>query len=144
MRNIILYGSFLLIAAAALVLFSDVRVLWGQEEPPISVSKGKAGRNLQILGIDSAIDLQDEMKFIMKSLGVDCKFCHILTDFSADVKELHKDKARDMMKMVDEINETFFKESKIQITCFTCHRGQKKPAMRFEDLKPPLEQSQKP
>lgn len=144
MRDMVLYGSFLSIAAAALLLFSDIHILWGQEEPPITVSKGKAGRNLQVLEIDSAIDLQDQMKVIMKSLGADCKFCHILTDFSADVKELHKDKARDMMKMVNEINEKFFQESEIQITCFTCHRGQKKPAMRFEDLNPPLKPSQKP
>ncbi|MGC9327289.1 MAG: c-type cytochrome [Candidatus Hinthialibacter sp.] len=144
MRNVILYGSIILALAAVLILCSDERILWSQEEQPISVSKGKAGQNLQVLEIDSAADLQNHMKFIMKSLGVDCKYCHILTDFSADVKELHKDQSRGMMRMADEINGKFFDKSKIQITCFTCHRGQKKPAMRFEDLNPPSKQSQKP
>ena len=133
MRNVLIYSSLVLTLAAALTLFTNAGVLWGQEEETTVTSKGKAGRNLQVLAIDSIVNLQNEMKVLTKSLGVDCKFCHELKDFTKDLETLHKDKAREMMKMVDEINVKFFKNSKIKITCFTCHRGHKEPVMTAEE-----------
>lgn len=104
-----------------------------KEEPKLFTSKGKSGKNLQIMAIDSITDLQNTMKTITKSLGADCKFCHILTDFSKDEKTLKKDMARKMLTMTDEINGKYFKEMNLKIACVTCHHGRKEPILSLED-----------
>lgn len=104
-----------------------------KEEPVLFTSKGKAGKNLQVMAINSIADLQTTMKTITKSLGADCKFCHILLDFSKDEKTLKKDMARKMLVMMDEINTKYFKEMKLNIACITCHQGRKEPILSLAD-----------
>ncbi len=132
MKNIFLSSALIAILLIAFVSLPKGIGLWGADEK-LETSKGKAGKNLQIMAIDSVVDLQNEMKTITKSLGVDCKFCHELKDFAQDVPKLHKDKARQMLTMVNEINDKYFKDSKIKITCFTCHWGHKEPVMTVEE-----------
>lgn len=132
MKNLFLSSALIVILIVAFVSLPNEVGLWGADGK-LETSKGKAGKNLQILTIDSVVDLQNEMKVITKSLGTDCKFCHELKDFAADVPKLHKDIARQMLTMVNEINEKYFKETKIKITCFTCHRGHKEPVMTVEE-----------
>jgi hypothetical protein len=91
---------------------------------------------------------EDQMERIMfqytKYLGVTCSYCH--PDTKADVfprrvdfvsDELpEKNKAREMMRMTDKINQKYFNyKNKYDFasvtanvfTCNTCHRGLKKP-----------------
>jgi hypothetical protein len=77
------------------------------------------------------------------SLGVDCDFCHVgnkttqVWDYAADDIK-HKLIARDMMRMTDKINDTYFDvtggkrdlNSKLMVTCFTCHHGTTQPLVR--------------
>jgi cytochrome c553 len=53
-----------------------------------------------------------------------CNFCHEM-DRSSDAKP-EKVMARMMLGMVKEINDAF-KDGKVHVTCFTCHRGSTEP-----------------
>lgn len=94
--------------------------------------------NLKVLPKD--IDMES-LKVIMKSfnssLGVKCGFCHAPTadgkdlDFASDDNK-HKEIARGMMIMTNEINQKYFalhpQDGMVnQIGCMTCHNGQKEP-----------------
>ena len=73
-----------------------------------------------------------EMRAIMKeqakALGVKCTYCHVQGKFELDDKP-EKKQAREMMRMVRELNRTWFKDSEKPITCWTCHRGSDHPEM---------------
>jgi hypothetical protein len=74
------------------------------------------------------------------SLGVHCNFCHVRNDstkkmdFASDAKP-EKEMARHMFKMMNKINQKFFKAEKDSIgmmahtgiNCYTCHRGDNHP-----------------
>lgn len=67
-----------------------------------------------------------QMKQISKDLGVKCDFCHVKDDFASD-KVDQKGDARKMIVMTRDLNKQFFK-GKNEVSCFTCHKGQKEPA----------------
>ena len=100
-----------------------------------SISIGQL-KNLQVLDFESERNLKKYMKTIGKGLGVKCTFCHDINDKSIDTD--HKLLAREMMKMQLDLNKSFFaqigdsllhRESTLQISCWTCHRGSKKPQL---------------
>ena len=93
-------------------------------------------KNLQFLKFESDRDLKKYMKEIGKDLGVKCTFCHDLNDKSIDTD--HKLIAREMMIMQQDLNKNYFAmigdsllklENKMQISCWTCHRGAKNPQL---------------
>ena len=93
-------------------------------------------KNVQVLEFESARDLKIYMKSISKDLGVKCSFCHDLDDKSIETE--HKTIAREMIKMQIQLNQDYFSHigdslSKLNnfspITCWTCHRGSKKPQL---------------
>ena len=93
-------------------------------------------KNLQVLDFESVRDIKKYMKTIQKNLGVKCTFCHDINDKSIDTE--HKIIAREMMKMQIDLNKRFFAqigdsllkhENTLQISCWTCHRGSKKPQL---------------
>ena len=106
---------------------------------PILISLGimqEKPKNLQVLDFESIRDLKKYMKTIQKNLGVKCTFCHDINDKSMDTE--HKIIAREMMKMQIDLNKSFFAqigdsllkhENTLQISCWTCHRGSKKPQL---------------
>ena len=106
---------------------------------PIIISLGimqEKPKNLQVLDFESVRDLKKYMKTIQKNLGVKCTFCHDINDKSIDTE--HKIIAREMMKMQIDLNKHFFAqigdsllkhENTLQISCWTCHRGSKKPQL---------------
>jgi hypothetical protein len=98
-------------------------------------------RNLKVLPKDISDEKLDSiMKTYTVALGVECKFCHqpangftIKTDYAADVNPM-KENARDMLRMVIDINSKYFYYDSTQrpeylhtITCKTCHQGQPLP-----------------
>jgi hypothetical protein len=98
-------------------------------------------RNLKVLPKDiSDQKLDSIMKTYTVALGVECKFCHSPVigfrdslDYAAD-KEPMKENARDMMRMVIDINSKYFYFDSTQrreylhtVTCINCHRGQPLP-----------------
>jgi hypothetical protein len=92
-------------------------------------------KNVKLL---TDVTSKSEMRRIMKdqaaSLGVKCSFCHVPGKFELDDKK-EKVRARDMIKMVQDLNANMFKdaEKKPAISCWTCHRGNKAP----ESVVPP-------
>ena len=82
-------------------------------------------RNIQLLrGIPS--DRLMKVMFAFKaSLGVDCTYCHIKDQFEKDDKPT-KQTARKMIQLVRDTNGKLGATGRV--TCFTCHRGQTRPA----------------
>jgi photosynthetic reaction center cytochrome c subunit len=82
-------------------------------------------KNIQLLkGIPS--ERLTKIMFAFKaSLGVDCTYCHIKDQFEKDDKP-QKQTARKMIQLVRDTNAKL--GSMTRVTCFTCHRGQTRPA----------------
>jgi hypothetical protein len=86
-----------------------------------------------------APQLLSTMKFFAQSLGVRCTYCHVgaegqplsTFDFPSDAKP-EKGTARAMIRMVQHINADYLPAATglpdAKVTCFSCHRGAKKPA----------------
>ena len=104
--------------------------------------------NLQVLPEDvSSTDLGNTMKGFALGLGARCEACHVgepntplnTFDFASDEKAM-KRKARVMIKMVQEINDTYVPKlneiedsQRVEVRCVTCHRGQQQPRL-IEDV----------
>lgn len=86
-----------------------------------SKTAGEAFKNVQVLKRAPADQWFDTMAFIAGSLGVTCDHCHS-SEFEIDEGNPNKLKAREMMRMVDGINNDHF-GGKVVVTCNTCHRG---------------------
>ena len=101
----------------------------------------RKAKNLKVLPKDiSDAKLDSIMKTYNVALGVDCKFCHVPVigfpdslDYVSD-KEPMKENAREMMRMVIDINSKYFYFDSTQrreylhtITCKNCHQGQPLP-----------------
>jgi len=101
----------------------------------------RKAKNLKVLPKDISDEKLDSiMKTYTVALGVDCKFCHQpfkgfpdSLDYVSDTEPM-KENARDMMRMVIDINSKYFYFDSNQrpeylhvITCKNCHRGQPLP-----------------
>jgi cytochrome c553 len=99
-------------------------------------------KNLKILPKNITKQQMDSvMHHFSLSLGVRCNFCHMRNDstktwdFASDENK-HKLVARDMMRMMDKINDKYFDmtsgkkdlDTKLMVTCYTCHHGATDPA----------------
>lgn len=82
-------------------------------------------KNITQLKGTPADQLGPAMQFIASSLGVDCAFCHVPGKFEADDKGPKKT-ARNMIAMTAAINKDAF-GGRLQVTCFSCHRGSARP-----------------
>lgn len=98
-------------------------------------------RNLKVLPKDiTDAKLDSIMKTYNIALGVTCDFCHVKgksieegLNFASDAEPM-KENAREMMRMVIDINQKNFYFDKNErpeylhtITCKTCHRGEPFP-----------------
>lgn len=86
-------------------------------------------KNIQVLKGIPAESLMKVMFAFKQSLGVDCSYCHIPDQFDKDAKAT-KQTARQMIMMMRDTNQRVSKAvgDAGRVTCFTCHRGQQKPA----------------
>lgn len=125
------------ISAAILTLVTSTNTLAGFFDNP---------KNLQVLPEDISNDeLGQIMRGFAMGTGNRCSACHVgeveadlsTYDFSLDDKE-KKSKARQMIRLVEEINTSLAKAfpdstNLVTVSCATCHRGQSKPEM-IEDV----------
>ena len=97
-----------------------------QQPPAGSQSKTaeQVYKNIQVLQGTPTYLFLPEMRLFEAALGVDCNYCHLEEDRSKDDREA-KQTARNMIKMVREINKNF--DGRTVVTCFTCHRGSVAP-----------------
>ena len=84
----------------------------------------QAYKNIQILKGVPVSQFMNTMFFQRYALGVSCSHCHVDGQWEKDDKPA-KAKAREMERMVLDLNRTVFRETKV--TCMTCHRGSLKP-----------------
>lgn len=106
-------------------------------------------KNLKILPKHITRQQMDSvMHHFTGSLNVRCNFCHVRNDstrtwdYASDANP-HKAKAREMMKMMDKINDKYFDvtgkkrdlNTQLMVTCYTCHHGSGEPA-----TKPPVQE----
>lgn len=95
----------------------------------------------------STRQLRSVMFGFTRSLGVGCSYCHVgeigspLTtyDFPSDANP-NKDRAREMLRMLKDINEHLKKiepsvPARVNMWCGTCHRGRPRPTTLVEELR---------
>ena len=82
-------------------------------------------KNVQTLKTMPASAFLDTMRNFTMSLGVDCEFCHVEHDFASDDKK-EKKTARKMIEMTTTANDQTF-AGRMEVRCYTCHRGAKEP-----------------
>ena len=110
----------------ATILFLATTFLLAQDPPP--QKKGGGGmphKNLKVLSDGPQIG--QIMRSYTIALGNNCQFCHVQGDFSKDDNP-KKEVARNMIKMVNEINAKF-PDGQVHVTCYTCHAGKEHPLM---------------
>lgn len=86
---------------------------------------GQKFKNIKVLNDMPAEQMGKVMNIIAASLGVNCNFCHVIEDFSKDVKP-EKDIAREMLQMTFALNKNHF-DNRPEISCSTCHGGKTHP-----------------
>lgn len=84
-------------------------------------------KNIKVLRSMPASQMIPVMHLFEASLGVSCSFCHVTEgdQFELDTKG-EKETAREMIKMVMEINKANF-DGRTVVTCNTCHGGKEHP-----------------
>ena len=131
------------IAITGIVVVGSVRTARVQSLPPLAFSAPhralfqtpqdkpteQVQKNIQVLQGLPQSQLIPVMNFMSTSLGVRCTFCHVNNagqwDFAADTKP-EKGTAREMIKMVQNVNKTTFRGN-TEVSCWTCHRGRTHP-----------------
>lgn len=121
-------NSSLIHSAAVLCVATLVGITVAAAQPPVPSPDKKSAevfKNLKVLNNTPSDLLLPSMEFITSSLGVHCEYCHVEKAFEKDDKK-PKQTAREMMRMVQQINNTTF-QGKQEVTCYSCHRGSPKP-----------------
>ncbi len=88
-----------------------------------------AYKNIKVLNGLPANRMKAVMNTWKNSLGVECTFCHVKGEWDTDTVE-HKGFAREMQKLTTALAKDYF-DGKEEVTCYTCHRGEKHPAKRL-------------
>lgn len=68
------------------------------------------------------------MNYFNAALGVQCTFCHVRENNAMEFAKDHEHKtiAREMIKMVQDVNKNEFKGRNV-VSCYTCHQGRAVP-----------------
>ena len=86
-------------------------------------------KNVKLLGDLPVSQFIPVMNYFAASLGRRCNFCHVNNngqwDYASDAKP-EKNTAREMIKMVLDVNKSTFKGN-TTVSCYTCHRGRNTP-----------------
>lgn len=87
-------------------------------------------KNIKVLTGMPASQLIPVMNFFAASMGRRCNFCHVNNngqwDYASDAKP-EKNTAREMIKLVMDINKTTGALKLDSVSCYTCHRGRPSP-----------------
>jgi hypothetical protein len=130
--------SSTLFLAVLLVAPAPGQDTWSWPEKP---------KNLQVLPKDwPGSRLQPVMIGFTRALGVRCQYCHkgeegkplSTFDFATD-ENPNKDRAREMLRMLESINDHLKKiqpsgDERVNMWCQTCHRGRPKPTTIDDEL----------
>ena len=104
---------------------------------------GQKFKSIKVLNDMPADQMGKVMNMMSASLGVDCKFCHASNDADYEKEgNEHKNTARQMIKMVFDLNKTQF-INRPEINCNSCHNGRSHPQPSFP-LTAPVPQLPRP
>ncbi|MDA1184496.1 MAG: photosynthetic reaction center cytochrome c subunit family protein [Acidobacteria bacterium] len=118
-----LFGSA--VAALVAILFGMASLV-AQAPVPGPQPSGEFFKNVTVLTTMPAHLMQPTMQQMEIALGVHCVYCHEGNNTQRDLETPLKETAREMMRMVADINRTQF-EGREVVTCNTCHQGRTKP-----------------
>ena len=121
-------GLVVLALGLAVTGLLSQRVAKSQTTPPQEKTIDQTHKNIQALKGLPDSQLTAIMNYFNASLGVQCNFCHVRENnaMAFDKDHEHKTIARDMIKMVQDVNKNNF-GGKTEISCFTCHQGRPIP-----------------
>ena len=99
-------------------------------QAPQEKTVDQVGKNIKVLTGLPESQLIPVMNFFAASMGRRCNFCHVNNqgqwDYASDAKP-EKAAAREMIKMVLDINKTTERLKLDPVSCYTCHRGRTSP-----------------
>ena len=105
-----------------------VRATKVQAPPEKTVEQ--VGKNIKVLTGMPESQLIPVMNFFAASMGRRCNYCHVNNqgqwDYASDAKS-EKTAAREMIKLVMDINKTTERLKLDPVSCYTCHRGRTSP-----------------
>jgi len=127
MKRTLLKSIVLSLSIVALFLILDHRseAVRAQEKTVEQV-----GKNIKVLTGMPESQLIPVMNFFSASMGRRCNYCHVNNqgqwDYASDAKP-EKAAAREMIKLVMDINKTTERLKLDPVSCYTCHRGRTSP-----------------
>ena len=99
-------------------------------QPPQEKTVEQVGKNIKVLNGMPESQLIPVMNFFAASMGRRCNYCHVNNqgqwDYASDAKP-EKAAAREMVKLVMDINKTTERLKLDPVSCYTCHRGRTSP-----------------
>jgi outer membrane lipoprotein-sorting protein len=107
-----------------------VRITKAQSSPPQEKTVEQVEKNIKVLTGMPQSQLIPVMNFFAASMGRRCNYCHVNNqgqwDYASDAKP-EKTSAREMVKLVMDINKTTERLKLDPVSCYTCHRGRTSP-----------------
>ena len=98
--------------------------------PPQEKTVEQVAKNIKVLTGMPDSQLVPVMNFFAASMGRRCNYCHVNNqgqwDYASDTKP-EKAAAREMIKLVFDINKTTERLKLDPVSCYTCHRGRTSP-----------------
>jgi hypothetical protein len=98
--------------------------------PPQEKTVEQVQKNIKVLTGMPESQLIPVMNFFAASMGRRCNYCHVNNqgqwDYASDAKP-EKAAAREMIKLVMDINKTTERLKLDPVSCYTCHRGRTSP-----------------
>ena len=126
----------ILLVTAALIVLTNVGVAHESRTQDAATNSqseektaGQVFKNIKVLGDLPQSQIYPVMRFMAASLGFQCGNCHVIRNGFIDAPlddKPEKQTARQMIKMVIEINKTTF-QGNTMVSCYTCHRGNRSP-----------------
>lgn len=133
MKRNLLKSITLVLSIVTLFLILDNRsevVRATKVEAPQEKTVEQAGKNIKVLTGMPESQLIPVMNFFAASMGRRCNYCHVNNqgqwDYASDAKP-EKAAAREMIKLVMDINKTTERLKLDPVSCYTCHRGRTSP-----------------
>src|ERR1043165_3705450 len=118
------------IVAIFLIFNNGSEVVRATKAQPQEKTVEQVAKNIKVLTGMPDSQLIPVMNFFSVSLGRRCNYCHVNNqgqwDYASDAKP-EKAAAREMIKMVMDINKTTERLKLDPVSCYTCHRGRTSP-----------------
>jgi hypothetical protein len=133
MQRTLLKSISLGFSIVALFLILDNRyevVRATKAQSPQEKTVEQVQKNIKVLTGMPESQLIPVMNFFAASMGRRCNYCHVNNqgqwDYASDAKP-EKTSAREMVKLVMDINKTTERLKLDPVSCYTCHRGRTSP-----------------